>query len=185
MQWFTETAGPPIMIALVLATVCFLAWYPNRRGIWFLAGCACLTAGAVIYGMEAAIVTEAEQIEQRVYDLGQFLKDGPPDKVLEIISEEPPTQNIRQFVAAQLTHLDVTELRITDLTASVNEAETVGKSRFRANGSVVLLGSHMAGTGPTMWELDWQRESDGQWRITNIHRLNPRTGEEVEFLSRF
>ena len=179
-MWFTETAWPPIFICIAGMLIFVAAWLQNARKLYFFSiiglGALCF----LLYGVECWIVTEPEQVEQRVLDLARAVEEDDADKVLAFISDE----GLKNHIRAAMQRVRIEDgIRITDLSAHYNDEKTAVISRFRANGMGVVKGNAAASRHlATMWELSWKREGD-QWQIDKIQRLDPISEKPVGLLS--
>lgn len=170
-MWFTETPWPPILLVCVAAAVLFVAWNATRRGALLVAAVALLPICVAIYFVEAAIVTEAEQVEAAHYGIRDAILAGDVNGTLDFIA--PQATDMRHQVAAGMKVVTIQALRVTDIQIKMKANDTLAVSYFRGNGTCAPFGSFA-----TYWRLSWQRQAD-RWLITDYARLNPVTGEPI------
>lgn len=177
VKWFTEDPWPAVMILAVLGLVFGIAWYSTRRGVHFLLAIGMVVLGLVVLLAEQMIVTEAEDVEARVLELGDAVVEGNPETVMGFFGAG--TESLQSTINTNLKIVDVREgLRITDLEVTLEPGASEAESHFRANGEVLVRKS-MTYTSATRWNLTWKKE-DGTWKITEIQRLEPIKGEVID-----
>jgi len=180
-MWFTETPWPPILICSVLAVMAFAAWYATQRKIHLVGIAGLALIGAVVYFVEASIVTEAERVEAAVIALVEAYQRRDLDASLEHVS--PNYVLLRGAIATTMAAYEVSDdLRLTDLRVRFTAEETKAISHFRANATV--SGPMVTGQTrrPTRWELTWQLEAD-EWKVIKARSLDPLTGKEDRLLA--
>lgn len=183
-MWFTENPWPPALLLLVGAVIFALAWTRNRRAA--LAGLVvlCLALIPVVFVVESWIVTPAEEIEAEILSLADTVVSGDVAATLDYFSSTAVTQRAQIATAMAIGRVEP-DLRITDITTRVTNSNTIAVSQFRANGTFAVQGPFFAGERqmPTRWETSWRKEG-GDWKITEVKRLNPVNGDPMPFLSR-
>ena len=185
-MWFTETAWPPVMIAATIGVAFLLKWYSVQRLIYLITGGVFLASCIVIYAVEVSIVTEGEVVEQNVRELAAAVVDGDIERAQSYFADNPYGEAVKFALDRVLSIYDIgTDLDITDLYVTTEEPFTEAVSHFRANGSVSSRGEVAMRSGPTRWELTWEKQADGQWKIVQIQQLNPIDGTRVGWLDRF
>lgn len=179
-MWFTETAWPPILICAFLAAILLMAWSSSKRGVLLIAAAGMVPLSAIIYLVERNIVTEAERIEANVHALAEAVRNDQAERVLDFFSAG--ATDWRAAIAAAMAAYDVQDdMRITDVRVEVTAADTIGRSHFRANGTVTGKGIGMGRHGATRWVLIWHREG-GEWKITGVERYDPLSDERIGLL---
>ncbi len=185
-MWFTETAWPPILIAATIGVGFLLKWYSVQRMIYLITGGVFLASCLIIYAVEVSVVTEAEVIEGHVGELTGAVVDGDIEKAQFYFADNPYGTVVKFALDRILSIYDIEpDLEITDLYVTMNEPMTEAVSHFRANGSVGGRGEVAMRSGPTRWELTWEKQSDGQWKIVQIQQLNPIDGTRVGWFDRY
>jgi hypothetical protein len=174
-MWFTETPWPPIIGLAALATA-FAAALISTQRTKFIAPILLLAAVAIIvYVVEQQVVTERERVEQSIHDVAAAFQKQDVDATLEHFSEQALL--LRAAALWALTTVQVQDdLRITDVSIEMKNADSRARSHFRANGTFAVVGYGDVGHQPTRWNVDWQKEG-GEWRIIYAERLDPITGE--------
>lgn len=186
-MWFTEDAWSPIIVCIVVALICGIAWSTTQRIKYLIAAIIILLGAVTIHFVEQAIVTPSEQVEQNLYDLvltfaresrelGGSSNKPLPDSIqcLRFFSVQDTVDRAR--VAAALLVADVDEdVRVTDVQIRMTNEDTRAITHFRAN-ATVRAGS-FSGHHASRWELTWQREG-GEWKVTQTKMLNIINGSE-------
>lgn len=182
-MWPTENPWPA-MIALVCVAVLFIGRYAARRKLpSLILAVLCLLLAGGCFVLDQLVVTPAELIAQNIYDLTAAFQRQDKQKTLSYFSPKARERVIIETALGQVKVQD--DLRVSDVSVTFRAANSVAVSHFRANASVSV---NMMGVNadisyhPSRWELDWQREA-GEWKIIQVHRLNPITGKEIGFLS--
>ena len=175
-MWFTENPWPPILIAAAVAVLLLFAWAGNRRTPFLLGGLGLLLVCAGIYVAEQQIVTESERVAQRVHALVSAFQRQDSATTLGYIS--PQAEDIRRLVQDNISRVKLgDDLRVTDVSVEMVGRETRAISKFRASATVSMeIGQ--AHSGPTRWELTWQREGN-DWRVIKVDRLDPVSGKSL------
>ncbi len=178
-MWFTETAWPPMLVMLTLATISGLCWV-RRRQIGYLLGVLALIAAAgITWYAEQAIVTDAERVEQAIRDVASAFVSRDVERTQSFFTPE-----LQPMVTAAFALVEqVDNLRLTDIQVQMLAQDSRAHTHFRANGTVRIRGPIDIGHHPSRWHLTWQKEG-GRWRVIKIERLHPLTGEEVGVFAR-
>ncbi|HLQ46903.1 MAG TPA: hypothetical protein VK137_19310, partial [Planctomycetaceae bacterium] len=117
-MWFTETPWPPIIILCVIGVLLFLGWLSQRR-TGYLAGVAlCVALSGFVWVLERQIVTEREQVEQRLLDFAatfqrESLQRGPVNLLLG--GPEPQTFAFISASAKEVKDLALQALDLVDI----------------------------------------------------------------------
>ena len=179
-MWFTENAWPPKFIAGLSGLILLAVWNSNRRARYLIAAAICLMACVGFYFLERAIVTEGEKLQQIVVSLCDDFRHKR-QATLSYISDAAP--QLKLMMMGAMTIVEITDgPRLTDFQTSITNQNTRGRVHFRANATLNITGHGSVGHQPARIVLTFQREND-QWKIIEIERLNPLTGERMEMLA--
>ena len=179
-MWFTENAWPPMLIAGLAALVCFALWNSNRRGRHLVTALVCLLLCAGFYFLERAIVTEGERLQQLVVSLCDDFRNKRPATV-NYFSDAAPELKVLVLSAMALVKIHE-DLRLTDFSTNLTNQNSRGTVHFRANATLSVTGHGKVGHQPARIVLTFQREQ-GEWKIIEVERLHPLTGEKIETLA--
>ena len=180
-MWFTENAWPPMLIAGLAALVCLALWNSNRRGLHLVAALVCLLLCAGFYFLERAIVTEGERLQQLVVSLCDDFRNKRPATVNYFSDAAPENKMLVLGAMAIVTIHD--DLRLTDFSTNLTNQNSRGTVYFRANATLSVVGAGDVGHQPARFALTFRREQ-GEWKIIEIERLHPLTGEKMPMLAR-
>lgn len=181
-MWFTEVAWPPMVILSMLMVVCGWRWSQRRRTSLLIATILCGAGIVGSYLIDELIVTDREQVTRLVHALAEDVRRLDVDSTLRYISSRE--ENLKHQVELGFNLISgIDYLTITDESVDIFGQGGRARSHFRANGRIHVRGHGDAGHQPTRWELTWQKEA-GAWKIVDIRRLNPITGETIATLSR-
>jgi hypothetical protein len=183
-MWFTDTPWPPILICVVIGVILFLVWSSNKSGMLLLGAAGMIVVAGMIFVVEQLIITEAERVEANVYALAAAVEADDVERTLSFFSKRAGSG--RSKIAIAMSLYDISDdMRITDLQVEITAANSIGISRFRANGTVTGKGSGIGGHGATRWRLTWNREGEeDEWKITEVQRLHHIRDELIELLDR-
>ena len=179
-MWFTENAWPPMLIAGLAALVCLAMWNSNRRGVLLAAAVGCLLLCVGFFFLERAIVTEGERLQMIVVSLCDDFRNKRP-ATLNYFSNTAPVLKVQVLAAMALVDVDK-DLRLTDFQSHVTNQNSRGTVHFRANATMSVTGHGNVGHQPARLNLTFQREQ-GEWKIIEVERLNPLTGEKMGLLT--
>ena len=181
-MWFTENAWPPMLIAGLATLVCLALWNSNRRGIHLIAALICLLLCAGFYFLERAIVTEGERLQQIVVSLCNDFRNKRVAETVNHFSNAAFKE--KALVLAAMAIVDVREdLRLTDFSTNLTNQNSRGTVHFRANATLAMPSQGDVGHYPSRFVLTFQREQ-GEWKIIEVERLHPLTGEKMQMLAR-
>lgn len=179
-MWLTENPWPPVVLLAVAAVGCLWMFQDRRQSWWMVGAIACIALAGGVLVFERSIVTPREQIEQHILEMARAVEDRNEQQVLDFISMR--AQELRNQVRlGLLTVQKVENLRVTDTSVTMLAAGSRARLHFRANGSFTVRGFGDVGHQPTRWHLTWQQEG-GLWKVIDIQRLNPITGEPMGLL---
>lgn len=179
-MWVTENPWPPIVILVTLAVVLAGVWTQNQRSVFLLGVLGLLAAAVAVFVIERQIVTESERIEANVEAMVDAAVRGNVDEVVAFIS--PQENLLRRIVQSGLDLVDVEEdARVTDESVRMTTGGTQAISQFRVNATISLKNPPHRGHHPSRWEMTWRRIGK-DWKVVEIRRLNPVTGEEMQVM---
>jgi ketosteroid isomerase-like protein len=170
IMWFTETPWPPFAICVGIGAFLLYRFWTTQRATFLVAALVLSGLSSVIFFIEQAIVTEAEQIEANVLLLADAVEQGDVEATLRFLS--PREEQMRSRIGGAMAMYDIDDLRITDLHVRMQADNSIGISHFRANGTVSGKASGVGTHVATRWELTWRRVED-DWKITEVTRLHP------------
>lgn len=178
-MWFTETPWPPIIVLAIAAACCAAAFLATQRARYITPILFFAVLGVVVYVVERQIVTERERVEQSIYEVSAAFQRRDVNGTLSHFSEQAIL--LKGIVMTALAAVQVhDDLRITDVSIEMRNDDSRARSHFRANGSFDVIGYGDVGHQPTRWNVDWQKEA-GEWRIIKVERLDPITGESMDY----
>jgi hypothetical protein len=183
-MWLTEDPWPPTVILLIAAAILGVVWSRNRRMLFLGLAVACVVLVGVVFLVERAVLTPAEEVEAQVYAVRDAVVRDDIEATVAFLSRTALKE--RALVAAGMTAGRVQPgARITDMTVNVTAGDTVAVSHFRANG--VFTGDSLVVPGgdhrfATRWRVSWRKEG-GEWKIFALERLNPINGETISLMS--
>lgn len=175
--WFTETPWPPIMILATLAGAGVAMFFNTQRVKYLFGLLPLLVLGPVIYAFEQRTVTDREQVEDSVYSVtAAFERQDRSDVLKHIGAQEIILHNVANWAMDNVQPDG--PLNVTDVSVTMHNNNTRADAHFRVNGSISVLSMGKVGHRASRWELTWQKEG-GNWRIIDIERLDPISGERM------
>lgn len=180
-MWFTEDPWPP-MVFCGLGALLAIGWWASSRRVAALAvSVGSLLLGGLIFVVEQAIVTPAEEVEQLVTELcWKFQRQEP--QTLDYFSDSAPQLRLMCQLAMGMVTVDP-DLRVSDFETQLTNENSRAICHFRANATISLVGAGNVGRQPARFRLTWGREG-GEWKIVDVRRLNPIRDEEIGMLDR-
>ncbi len=179
-MWFTEDPWVP-MLACGLVGLLFIArWASSKRVLSLVLALGAFLAGGLIYVVEQAIVTPAEEVERLTTQLcWEFQRKDP--KVVDHFSATAPELGL--MCRLGLKTIDIADdLRLTDFQTEVSNEGSRIVCHFRANATLKVAMAGNVGRQPARLKLTWAKEPDG-WKIVKVQRLHPIKDEELEVLA--
>jgi hypothetical protein len=182
-MWFSETPWPPAIVLLIGAVLAGIVWSRTRKRAFIAGAVACLLAIPIVFVVERAIVTPAEQVELRIEGLRSAVVRDDIEATLAYFSKSAVAERLAIASGMALVRVEP-DVDVTDLTVEVTANDTVAVSHFRANGTFVGRGPFLNGDHhiPTRWRASWRKEA-GEWKIFAVERLDPIKGERINILS--
>ncbi len=181
-MWFTEDAWSPMFLFGALGVIlAFVAIAQQKMKLMFVAILLGISCGA-IYVIEQKIVTDAEKVELKIYDLAADFQRNDLPAVLSHFSTQNKTLVGIATAAASMVDIDE-DYRITDLSVKTKAENTLAESHFRANVTATVVGYGNVGRQPTRWKVNWRKEA-GEWKITEVMRLSVLGDEEMGILDK-
>jgi hypothetical protein len=177
--WFTETPWPPIMICAAGALLLIIAWFRNARPrfLYAIAGLAVLSLA--IFLVEKMVVTDVETVEQHTLNLAEAVRLDDAKKAVSYMDSIVTRLAVKSGMSKYQVSDDIS---ITDISARWNDEGTKILAHFRANGTAREKpnGSWFRHI-PTRWELTWKKDDKGEWKISDIQRLDPIKGDKIGY----
>ena len=170
----------PLAALFALLTAAFGVWaLVSGRGKLLAAAAVCLLLSGGAFVADHLIVTEAERVEARMREVVAAAVAGDVDSVLGYFSPAAAEEQAAVRFGLSLVTIE-TDLRLSDWDTEVTAADTRATTHFRANGTVRaasfgVIEQHVA----TRWEFVWRKEA-GAWKIVEIRRLDPLSGERID-----
>lgn len=177
MTWFTENSTVPMvtgtLMVILLLVMAFSARETRILQLAFFIGL--ITAATVV--CEYLIVTDREQVTETVYRLADLVEANDVPGVLSYVSKQ--RQDTRDRVAAEMPRYDFDNCRII----GVNYFES-GNSQTKDTAEicfVVTVRVRLESGPETLFGqrrviLEFERDSDGQWRVIRYSHEDPRGG---------
>ncbi|MCK4872239.1 MAG: hypothetical protein KAS72_05905 [Phycisphaerales bacterium] len=146
-----------------------------RKGLPIVGGV--LAISVLIFVLAAVIETGRERVTDRTRALIDLIALGDDAKVGLILSEDVsfhigryPRMHRKKLILRLIRHV-----RARDLIAShsVRDVRAEQSSPTRATTQVLVhaVTTYSGIPTPTWWQIQWQREPDGAWRVTEMHWL--------------
>jgi hypothetical protein len=178
MSWITENPWPLILVFAGVGAVILILGGAKGRST----ALACSAAAVGLYFLESVIVTPGEQVEQSLQTLLQGFIEEDADRIDSQIADEAPElkEQARRGLELVLVHKS---FHLKDIVVTVRPDGQSAEAELRANGSLTVRQAQTPYHAATRWRTNWKREGDG-WKLTEVHRLNPVTGDEIGVLER-
>ena len=176
MSWFTENPWPLLLILAGTAVVALISGTPKGRSV----AVVCLLATAGLYVLESAVVTPGEEVEGQLQTMLDAFQNRSQDAINRCIADESPS--LLQTAAQGLEMVTLTkDFHIKDLEVTVRDDGRTADAHLRANGTLKLNRSDMISRVFTRWQTVWKQEGS-EWKLVEVGRLDPVTGQEMGIL---
>jgi len=179
MSWITENPWPGIM-GLAGAGVVLLIVGTGRSK---LAAVICVLLAVALYVAESMIVTTGEQLEANLNQMLEGFRNADTQVIASHLS--PEAQSLKDTAEEGLTLVDVSRsFHIKDVETTVSDDGSSAWVDLRGNGLLTVKASNTPYHAATRWKTLWKKQSDGAWKLAEVHRLNPVNGDEIGILTR-
>ena len=177
MTLITENPWPLIILFSATGVVAFLLGSKGRN----VAGlCALLAVGT--FFLERALISTGEEIEAELEQMLVHFRNADTDAISSQIA--PDNTELVDLAQRGINMVSVSEsFHIQDVRAEATNDGVQATVTFRANGQVTLKSGGYSGHAATLWQTQW-RLIDGQWKLSEVVRLDPRTGQEIGALAK-
>lgn len=176
MSWITENPWPLIMILSGVAVVLLILGESRTRGL----AIASVLMAVGLYFLEAWIVTPAEHVEGRLESLLDQFKSENLSAIGEHIDDGSPKLRETAEQGLKLVRLDKA-FHLQDLRITVSDDGQSADAELRANGTMTVRQANTPYHASTRWKTRWVNRGD-MWKLSEVQRLNPVTGEEIGIL---
>lgn len=179
----TYLSDDPTILAgglLLLAAAFGLAMKATQQGKYLIGSLVALGLAGAVVVVEWVWVTDAERIEQVVYDLRQAALDSDTEAILSHMTPDVrflkgttslDAEATRALIQANLGHTHFEFIRISNLQTSAGEQSRRGTAEFRvfAKGSASTSVAPMDfGTFNSIWSLGFQETQPHVWKVNRI-----------------
>jgi hypothetical protein len=163
-----------------VAAAYVVALQVTQQGKYLIRALVAAGLALVVLGIEWLWVTDAERIEQVVYDLRRDVMNSNVEGVLSHLSSNVQFlkgemaldgEQTRSLVRANLENTSFDLIRISSLEASAGRQSRRGKAEFRviAKGNWHTSQATMSiGTANSIWSLGFQETRPGVWKVNRI-----------------
>jgi hypothetical protein len=179
-MWFTEDPWPPMLLCGIGILIGVGMWANSRRVLHLGIAIFALFCAGVIFAVEQAIITPAEQIEQQVVQLCDQFRRKDPQTLDHFSATAPELKTLAQQGMEMVTVGN--DLSITDFQTKITNQGSRADCHFRANATISLNTFGNAGRQPARIVLTWAKEGT-DWKIIGVKRLNPVNGQEMGVLN--
>ncbi len=176
MSWITENPWPLILILAGTALVLLIVGESRCRG--FSVGFAVAAAG--LYFLEGLIVTPAENIERSLQSMLEGFVSQDLAAIDRLIAVESPGLKEKARQGLELAQLE-DGFHMKDIAVTVSDDGKSAEAHLRANGSLIVRQTNTPYHAATRWRAKWVLQ-DADWRLSEVHRLDVVTGEEIGVL---
>jgi hypothetical protein len=176
MPWISENPWPLIMILSGVAVVLLILGESRMRSL--AVAFALMAVG--LYFLEAWIVTPAEHVESRLGSLLDQFKSENLSAIGEHIDDGSPKLRETAEQGLKLVMLDK-GFHLQDLKITVAPDGQSANAELRANGTMTVRQASTPYHASTRWKTRWLLRGDA-WKLSEVERLNPVTGEEIGIL---
>jgi hypothetical protein len=170
-----------LMVVLVLVAGAFLvALKVTQEAKYLFWALGTLGLAAILMAVELLWVTDAERIEQVVFDLRRAVLESDAEGVLAHLTPDVEYgqsgtylsgEATRELIRVNLANATFDFVHINRLQTSAGGTTRRGKAEFQvyAKGTLRMsLGSYNIGTANSTWSLGFQETAPGIWKVNRI-----------------
>jgi hypothetical protein len=176
MSWITENPWPLIMILSGIAAVLLILAESRTR----MLALAFVGMAVGLYFLEAWIVTPSEHVEGRLESLLAQFKTENLSAIGEHIDDGSPKLRETAEQGLKLVMLDK-GFHLQDLNITMSDDGQSADAELRANGTMTVRQANTPYHASTRWKTRWINRGD-TWKLAEVQRMNPITGEELGIL---
>ncbi len=176
MSWLTENPWPLVLLFTGATIVMLILGDSKSRSI----AIAFALIAVAVYFLESAIVTPAEQVENELQALLQEFIAEDITAIEQQIDDGAPGLKEKAKQGLKMVNLDK-NFHMQDIVVKVEENGQKAIADLRANGTLTVEQANMPYHAATRWRTHWKLVGD-RWKLAEVHRLNPVTGEEIGVL---
>ena len=178
MSWFTENPWPLIMLLVGFAVLALILGQSKGR----LGAIVFLLFAAGVYLLEGMIITPAERVEETLQAMHKAFVADDLTTINAMISDESP--QLRETAKKGLDLVDLDDgFHLQDVVVTIADDQKSAEIQLRANGMVRLRDNSITTHVATRWRTKWVTK-DEKWLLSDVHRLDPMTGNEIGVLER-
>jgi hypothetical protein len=178
MSWITENSWPLVLILGGIAAVLLILGESRMR----TAALLCAAAAVGLHFLEIAIVTASEEVEMSLEEMLNGFKSADLQVIEDRISATSPALKDTATKGLSLVSLS-DDFHMKDVVITVESNQQAASVELRANGGMILKQSDTPVRAATRWNTRWVLET-GRWKLAEVRRLNPVTGDEIGVLDR-
>jgi hypothetical protein len=170
----TYLSDDPTVLAgalLLLAAAFGVALKVTQQGKYLVAALIAAGLAVAVVAVEWVWVTDAERIEDVIYDLRQAVLDSDSDRVAGHLARNVQylkgdialdAEATRGLIQSQLSHVTFDFIAIRNLRINVGRQSRRGTAEFG------VLARTNLGTGNSVWSLGFQETEPGAWKVNRI-----------------
>lgn len=178
MNWFTENPWPLIMLLVGFAVLALILGQSKAR----LGAVVLLLLAAGVYLLEGMIITPSERIEVTLQAMHKAFVADDLTTINSMIADESP--QLRETAKKGLGLVDLDDgFHLQDVVVTLADDQKSAEIQLRANGTVQLRDNSVTTHVATRWRTKWVAK-DEKWLLSDVHRLDPMTGNEIGVLER-
>jgi hypothetical protein len=171
-----------MLICGVLALIGVAFWSSSKRVLPLAFAAVFVIAAGIIYAVERAIVTPAEEAESLTQQLCLEFKRQDPATLEHFSPTVPELRSLCEM--AMQTFIVEDDLQLSDFQTRMTNDDSRAIVHFRAKATVTAMSYGIMKTyQPARFELTWAREG-ADWKIIALKRLNPfKDGDEMDVMA--
>lgn len=178
MSWITENPWPGILGIAGTGLVLLIVGTGRTKA----ASLICILLAVALYVVESMIVTTGEQLEANLNEMLDGFRNRDISLIASHLSDE--AQGLKDTAADGLQLVDVSKsFHIKDVETTINADGKSAWVELRGNGLLTVRSNNTPYHTATRWKTLWKQQTDGTWKLVEVHRLNPINGDEIGILA--
>ncbi len=176
MHWLTDNPWPLILLLSGTAILLGVSGHSKARGVAIVL--VLLAVG--VYFLEQSLISDAERVEMRLEEIHQAFHKEDLTTIDSMIADQ--SAHLRDTAKRGLDLVDLDSgFHMQDIVVTIGADGKSADVELRANGTVQVKSQNMTSHIATRWKTKWVL-LNGEWKLSEVHRLDPMTGKEIGVL---
>ncbi len=175
-SWLTENSTVPMVAGAILVLIFIAFWVHSRENAMLKVALAVAILTAAIVTCERIVVTQREEVTDRIYALADSVQRNDFAATMEFFSEDHA--ETRQRADAEMPRYDFQNCRVSGILKFNISESTPPTAEIQFNVSVTVRVDNGAEPlwGQRRIKLVFEKNREGVWKIIDYSHSDPRSG---------